>query len=205
MTVFRPGRAEDDLTAESVLHALTSVASRVGVDTTVDSLRRSYVLGSAKVETKVVIVMARDLGLDARAVTMKWSELPRLEKTLPAILRLADGTALVLEAVRQDPHVGRVVVLHDPTADALIAFDETQLTKVWVGEIILVKCRFRLTEENRPFGLGWLMGQVLRERGLFPGDRRAAIVMTVFTLAPPFLMMIVSIGARASEVRGIGS
>lgn len=193
MSVLRLQPSGDDLTAESVLHAFNAVARRLGIDTSIENLRRTYVLGEGGIETGTIIAIARDLGLEARAVSMTWAGLPRLQKALPAILRLADGTALVLEAVRDDPRSGRVAVLHDPTAapDAMIALDEAQLTKVWAGEVILVKRHHRLTEDDQPFGLRWLMGQVLRERGLFIEIAVAALVTTVFTMAPPFLFMVV--------------
>ncbi|MBK8212022.1 MAG: peptidase domain-containing ABC transporter [Rhodospirillales bacterium] len=193
MTVLRLRQGADDLARSSVLHALSVVARRCGIDTTVEQLRRAYVLADSGADDKLLIAIARDLGLEARALRMTWSELPRLQKSLPAIIRLQDGSALVLEAVRDDPAVGRVVVLHDPTAaaDAMVVLDETHLSRVWAGEIVLIKRRYRLTEEDRPFGFAWLMGQVLRERRLFMEIGAAALVSTLFAITPPLIFMIV--------------
>lgn len=193
MTVLPLHRSAEDLAGTSVLRALVDVARRCGVDTTIEHLQRSYALTGSGVETRLLIAMARDLGLEARSLTVKWSELTKLNKSLPAILRLEDGAALVLEAVRDDPAVGRVVVAHDPTAapDAMVVLDEAHLSRVWKGEIVLVKRRYGVTDEAQPFGLAWLMGQVLRERRLFVEIGAAAVVNTLFVMAPPLIFMAV--------------
>ncbi|MBK8173741.1 MAG: peptidase domain-containing ABC transporter [Rhodospirillales bacterium] len=183
----------DAVTQNSILRAFTEVASRCGVTITVEHLRRTYVLSAGHIDNQILVAMARDGGLDARAVKTKWSDMPRLKKSLPAILRLKDGTALVLESVREDPTVGRVVVLSDPTtsSDAMVAFDEGHLMAVWDGDIILVKRRFTVADQDRPFGLAWLIWQALSERRLFADIAAAALVSTVFAMAPPFIFMIV--------------
>jgi ABC-type bacteriocin/lantibiotic exporters, contain an N-terminal double-glycine peptidase domain len=193
MTVLPLRRGGESLASSSVLRALTYVARRCGVDTTVEQLQRSYVLTDAGADNQMLVAIARDLGLEARSLTIAWRELPRLQKSLPAILRLQDGTALVLEAIRDDPAVGRVVVVHDPTAapDAMAVLDEAHLARMWAGEIVLVKRRYSLTEEDRPFGFTWLLGQVLRERRLFTEIGAAALVSTLFVLTPPLIFMIV--------------
>ena len=112
---------------------------------------------------------------------------------LPAILRLNDGAALVLDQVVDDPTAGRVAVLRDPTAEfeTRAMVDEAQLTAVWDGELILIKRRLGQSDENQPFGLGWLMGQVLRERRLLRDISIASLIGTVFAIVPPFIAMIV--------------
>jgi ATP-binding cassette subfamily B protein len=124
---------------------------------------------------------------------MKFEELPRLGRALPAILRAKDGGALILEDARSDPTKGTVAVIRDPSAaeDALLAIDELHLTEVWEGEAILIKRVHSAALEQQPFGMQWLAGQVLRERKLFGDIAAAALVSTVFALAPPFIFMIV--------------
>ncbi len=180
-------------TPSTALNAVAIVAGRLGIDTTVEHLYRTYVFGGAEPPVNVIIAVLRDLGLEARRARLRWRDLPRLHKVLPAILRLKDGNALVLETFQENPSIGTVAVLRDPTgpADALVMVDESHLVDVWDGEVILVKRRFGITDEERPFGMGWLFQQVLLERRLFFDIGAASLVSTVFALAPPFLFMIV--------------
>jgi len=175
------------------LRALAALASRLGVETSVDQLRRRFALGSAEPDTPTLIALAREIGLEARALHMTFEELPRLTRTLPAILRAKDGGALILEDARSDPAKGTVAVIRDPNAneDAVVAIDELHLAEVWEGEAILVKRMHASDDEQQPFGIAWLIAQVRRERKLFYEIGTAAIISTVFALAPPFIFMII--------------
>jgi ATP-binding cassette subfamily B protein len=168
------------------------VAQRRGVDVSVEQLRRSYLFDDGPPKSSVIVAVARDLGLEARQVRLRWRDLGRMRASLPAILRLKDGTALVIENYRGQTDSGAVAVLRDPSApDALMAVDEARLTEQWAGETILLKRRHALIDEERPFGLGWLFGQVIREKSIFRDITIAAVISTVFAVAPPFMFMIV--------------
>lgn len=175
------------------LRALVIIAQRLGIDASAEQLRRRFALAPGEPETAALVAMAREIGLEAHVLHMRFEELPRLGRTLPAMLRARDGGALILEDARSDPAKGTVAVIRDPTArdDAVLAIDELHLTEVWEGEAILFKRLHLSMDENQPFGLGWLAGQVLRERALFRDIAVAALVSTVFALAPPFIFMIV--------------
>ncbi len=169
------------------------MASRLGMDVSVDQLRRRFALQSGEPDTPTLIALARELGLEARALRMTFQELPRLARALPAILRAKTGGALILEEARSDPARGTVAVIRDPSAaeDVVLAVDELHLAEVWEGEAILIKRRHSVTDEQQPFGMAWLLGQVLRERKVFKDIFIAAFVSTVFAIAPPFIFMIV--------------
>ncbi len=187
------GEGEPGRPAYSTLHAFTVVARRRGLEVSLAQLRRAYVFSGGEPSSDTVVAMARDFGLEARRMTLRWRDLGRLQATLPAILRLKDGSSLVLEGFRKESPSGPIAILRDPTiaSDALAAVDEARLAELWEGEVILVKRRHGITDEQRPFGMAWLMGQVLRERRLFRDIGLAAVISTVFAIAPPFAFMIV--------------
>src|SRR5450631_2104387 len=92
----------------SSLRALAAVASRLGLDLSVDQLRRRFSLRPGEPDTPTLIAIARELGLEAQALHMTFRDLPRLVSTLPAILRAKNGGALILEDARADPAKGTV-------------------------------------------------------------------------------------------------
>ncbi len=177
----------------TTLLALVAVAARLGVDTSVEQLRRRFSMESIEPDTGTIIAMARELGLEAKSLHLSFAELPRLSKTLPAILRAKGGGALLLEDARSDRMKGTVAVIRDPAAPAteLVAIEELQLAELWEGELILIKRAFGSTDERQPFGIAWLVGQVLRERRLFRDIGYGALASTVFAIAPPFLFRVV--------------
>lgn len=177
----------------SVLQALIAVAARLGIEIKPEQLQRRFALTEGVLATQTLVAIARELGMDAKILHVSFAELPRLAKALPAILRANDGGALILEGARSDPLKGTVAIIRDPAApeDEQFAIEEIRLTEIWEGEVILVK-RIHLTrDEGQPFGLAWLGAQVLRERKLFVDIAAGALVNTVFTLAPPFMFMVV--------------
>ncbi len=173
--------------------ALVRVARNHGVDLTVDALRSAYVAIEGDVPSTTLVAIARDAGLEARSIRPKWRDLPRLGNILPAIIRLKDGGAAVLLSVVTNPQAGQIVLVENPDGglETEIALDEAHLNDLWTGEVILIKRRHNYDDEQQPFGLRWLINQVLRERRLFREVAIAATFMTVFALAPPFMVMII--------------
>ena len=177
----------------SALAALGVLATRLGFETDVETLRRRFSLEPGEPDTPSLIAIAREIGLEAQSLHMSFAELPRLAKTLPAILRARNGGALILEDARADPMKGSIAVVRDPSAtgDEQVAIEEIRLAQVWDGEVILLKRSHLSADEQQPFGLRWLMGQVLRERKLFFDIGAGALASTIFAIAPPFIVMIV--------------
>jgi ATP-binding cassette subfamily B protein len=173
--------------------ALVRIARNHGVDLTADALRASYVNIQDDMPSTTLIAIARDAGLEARSIRPKWRELPRLANILPAIIRLKDGGAAVLLSVVSNPQSGQIVCVENPDGgtETEIALDEAHLSELWTGEVILIKRRHDFTDEQQPFGLMWLVRQVLRERRLFREIAIASTIMTVLALAPPFVVMII--------------
>ena len=184
---------QDNTTPCNSLIALAFVAARHGVDLDPAAIRRSYVLTDSSPPSTILVSIARDVGLEARGIRPKWDELAKLRGILPAILCLKGGGAVVLEAVLTDTPSGQVVILHDPSGpvEEQLALDSARLDAIWDGEIILAKKRHSLTDEEQPFSLKWLIGQVLREKRLFREVGIASIISTILALVPPFIVMII--------------
>jgi len=178
---------------DGALEALVKVAGSHGVDLTVDALRSAYVATTGDIATSALVAIAHEAGLEAKCIHPKWRDLPRLSSVLPAIIRLKDGGAAVLTSVGNDPRIGQLVLVESGLGEQTeeVTLDEAHLNALWTGEVILIKRRFRLTDDRQPFGFRWLVNQVLRERRLFREIAISAIVMTILTMIPPFAMMIV--------------
>jgi subfamily B ATP-binding cassette protein HlyB/CyaB len=175
------------------LRALATIACRLGLDVSVEQLQRRFALPPGEPDTATLIALAQEIGLEARSLHMVFQELPQVARALPAILRAKDGGALILEEARTDPAKGTVAVIRDPSAteDVVLAIDELHLAEVWEGEAILIKRRHSTNAEQQPFDSRWLVGQLLRERKLLNAIFLAALVGSVFAIAPSFVMRII--------------
>src|SRR5271165_2577214 len=178
----------------TTLEALAALATRLGITTSVEELRRRSSIEEGEPSTDTLIAIAREIGLQAKSIRMTFAELPKLSKALPAILRGKGGGALILEDARSDPMRGSVAVICDPTGseEDRVAIEEIRLAEFWEGEVILVKRSLSSAEEEQAFGIGWIVGQVFRERKLFRDLMWGALASTLFVVAPPFMFMIVT-------------
>jgi subfamily B ATP-binding cassette protein HlyB/CyaB len=175
------------------LGAVAGIARHHGIDLEVDSLRASYADIPDEMPTAIMIAIAREAGLEAECVRPKWRELSRLSDILPAIVRLKDGGAAILVSVVNNPQIGQLAIVQNPDGgpEIEVALDEPGFAALWTGEIILIKRRHEIDDEQQPFGVRWLVGQMLRERKLFRDIGIGSLISTSFALVPPFLVMIV--------------
>ncbi len=131
-------------------------------------------------------------GLEARRVRLDAATLAAEGQGVPALLRLLDGGWRLLEGVERWRQV-TVLVLRDPgrPGEPLERIDPVSLSELWDGETLLVRRRAPRDGLDRPFGMGWMLAQVLRERRLFRDISLAALVSGFLALAPPLFYMVV--------------
>jgi ATP-binding cassette subfamily B protein len=174
------------------LEALALVATRLGIPLSAERLKRDQLDGGRDVGPERLAHIAADVGLKVRAIRLGWSHLADFGRAFPVLLRLGDGSWLVAESFRT---VGDVpaVMLRDPRTPEVPAqpIDEVRLAAAWAGEAMLVRRRPGEGEEDRPFGFGWMLRQVLRERRLMRDVALAAMVLSILTLVPPLLYMVI--------------
>jgi ATP-binding cassette, subfamily B, bacterial HlyB/CyaB len=130
-------------------------------------------------------------GLWCRAVRLKWRSLMRIKEGAPVVLLLNDGTAALLAGVNPEQDV---VYLKDPRAaegSAAVAVDELRLREVWNGESLLVRANRGIAEADAPFSMRWLMQVVLGERRTLRDLAIASFTISLLTIAPPLLVMVV--------------
>src|ERR1700674_1148916 len=79
-----------------------------------------------------------------------------------------------------------IVVLRDPnsTEEAPLLLDEARFTAAWTGDVILIKRDYRLRDEDRPFGLGWVAGQLLQDRRIARDLAICAVTLGLLALGP---------------------
>ncbi len=182
--------AEGSDPRRTALVALVAAARRVGVDLTLDDLTgRGPPDGPP--EPATLVGLARDHGLDARFVRVAGEELAA-PLGAAVLLPLDDGNWRLLDAVERRGDV-TVLVLSDPARPGrpVERIDPLSLSERWSGRAVLLRRRSSEDEDDRPFGLGWMLAQVARERRLFRDIALAALVCGFLALAPPLFYMVV--------------
>jgi ATP-binding cassette subfamily B protein len=171
--------------------ALVRVAQHFGLTFSVDEVMRAQPFDGPEPSPALLIKMAGRVGLRAQALRIKRGELGTLEGSTPAILVLSDGRAVLLERVHHRDGV-HLALIEDPGSASGVSalIDEPRLFDIWAGDLILIKRRWRLTDEERPFGAQWLIGQVVKERRLFRDIAVAAFMLSLLSLFPVIVFMV---------------
>lgn len=176
---------------QTALKSFVLVARKHGVDRSVERLAHDYALEEGEPDSSRLIRIAQDQGLKARAQRMQWRDLGRVGKAFPVLARLKNGNTVVLSGYRVRDE-GDVVQVLDPLADRaeLMDVDEARFTSAWSGEVILLKRDASWRNEERPFGLGWFLPEILRHKLIFTQIAVAALFMHLLALAVPIYIQI---------------
>src|SRR5437764_3532907 len=171
----------------SLLGSLVIVARHRGVQLSKEQLIRDHQLKAGDASVRETIGIAQSSGLRASATRLRWTDLFKMGTALPAIVLLRNGTAMVL--LRTEARLAGyppIAVLRDPNSreEAPLVLDEARLAAAWDGEVILVKRDYRLRDEDRPFGMMWVAGQLLRDRRVARDLGVAAVLLGILAVSP---------------------
>ena len=169
----------------SLLGSLVIVARHCGLQLAVPQLIHDHLLEPGQPSVAQLLNIAAASGLRATSTRLTWRELASLGDALPAVVLLRSGSAMVLRQVHmagQPPSV----TLQDPNAheDAPLILDEARFTAAWTGEVLLFKRDYRLRDDDQPFGLWLIVGQLLRDRRIARDIGIAAFILSMLALAP---------------------
>ena len=187
-----PAGAETARAADSPLLALIAVSATHGVHLSQALIRRDHALGEGPTDFDTLIRIAERNGLRVRQTKMRWKDLGGLGKALPAIVRLSNGHAMLLTGFRREGAVP-VAILRDPSdrSETTVAVDEVRMADAWDGTVLLIKRRRQASDAERPFGVSWLVQQVVKERKLCRDISVAALFLSLFSMSPIFLFVVV--------------
>lgn len=177
----------------SGLDCLVIVARQHGLHLTTSQLIHDNVLGDQEVALPELLRCANASGMTAKAVKLDWKGLSHLKKALPAIVRLRDGSHMVLLRLDGDEDNVRVV-LQDPNAseDALLVIDQPRFEDIWSGDVVLVKRDYEISDETQPFSLGFVLALLFRERRIVRDVAISALILGFLGLAPIMFWRLLS-------------
>jgi ATP-binding cassette subfamily B protein len=186
-----PNQAEPAERGSTAVAALVQVAKHHGMEFHADELIRANRFEGPEPPAPLLLKMAERAGFRARLLSIKRGELRELGNSVPCILLLSDGKAVLLERVQQEGNACRALV-EDPITPGNVSalLDEARLFEFWTGQVLLLQRRWKLTDQEQPFGFSWVLGQVLREKKLIRDIGISAVFMSLLSLFPVIAMMI---------------
>jgi ATP-binding cassette subfamily B protein len=179
-------RAEDaEISGVSLLGSFVIVARQHGMQLSVPQLVHDHLIEAGQPSVPQLLNIASASGLRATRVRLSWPQLLKLGKALPAIVLLRNGQAMVLRGINEGPETPRIL-LQDPNAheESPLLLDELRFTAAWTGEVLLFKRDYRLRDEDQPFGLWLIIGQLIRDRRIARDIGISAFLMSLLAVAP---------------------
>ena len=164
-----------------------------GIDIGADRLVADYAIGEEALGGPMIVRMAREAGLRARADRLKLNHITRLGQAYPVLARLNNGNWVLVLAAGQDDQGADVLSLFDPlaTAPGIIGVTLEQFRPRWDGEVVFVKRSFAITDPEQPFGFRWFLPEILHQRRLFLDVAVAALALYALGLATPLFFQLV--------------
>ena len=127
---------------------------------------------------------AREHGLKAKVKTARVRSLPKVP--LPAIVRRADGTFVVLAKL-----VDGKVLLHDSVSGRPFSVTLEEFATSWDGTLVLMARRANVSDLARRFDISWFLQAMHKYRRLLGEVLVASFVLQVFALVTPLFFQVV--------------
>ena len=172
--------------------SLILVARQLGINIGPNDIPEKYKNDDRELNSKEFCELANSFDLNARNTSISDKDLIDLLKKKQQILRLKNGRFIVALRVisnKEDKSLLFLDVGNPNPKPQQIAFDE--LSKAWLGEIILLKPKLKVFEEDSQFSLNWLIGETLRNRPVITQLVIVGLILNIFAVIPAVFMMLV--------------
>lgn len=149
-----------------------------------DQLAHRFKISGEPLGKTEILLAARHLGLQAKAVT---SSMDRLDRTpLPALAVDRSGGHFILARFDADK-----VLIHDPRVERPQVISRDELLVRWGGELILFTSRASLIGEMAKFDFSWFIPAVVKYRKLLGEVLLVSFVLNLFALVTPLFFQVV--------------
>ena len=137
--------------------------------------------------------LANTFDLNAKSTKINEEDLFKLLKKKQQILRLKNGRFIValriLNVKDEDSFLLFLDVGNPNPKPQQISIKE--LNKAWLGEIILIKPKMKLFEEDSQLSLNWLIGETIRNKPVMIQLVIVGLILNIFAVIPAVFMMLV--------------
>jgi len=181
-----------DKPSHTVVQCLSAIAQHHGLAVNPERLIHDYALGDAEPEESLILRMATEIGLKAKADRQTWDGIFSQGGVFPILALLKDGKSVILVGLRTEEETKKVAIL-DPGADMgdIKQYDQAAFEALWDGHVVFLKRVHALTDLNQPFSLRWFVPEILKQKSAFRDIAIAAMAMNILALASPMFFQAV--------------
>ena len=192
--VFR-NLQEVDAQEQTALFCLCAVARHHNISMDLRRVMHDFAIDHEEPRQALFEAIADSYELKIRKVKMTFDKICCLQQAFPAIGRKKNGKSVVICGVRQNQDKSVDIVLLDPEkmndANRFTFLNKEQFKAEMTNEVTLLKRRYKLSDEERPFSLMWFLPEFFKLRSIFAQIALTVLMITVLSLIVPLFFQIV--------------
>ena len=190
---------ESRRTLHTGITCLTLAGRYHGLDLDTQGLVHDFACDTEEVDFQHLAYMAEKSGLKSRIIRISWQKALALRDVYPVICQKKSGSYFILAGIVEEGGKSRLAVI-DPAPEADDASEVRGMHRLWEKERyesvsaehgLLIKRRYRLTDEQQPFGLRWFIPEFIRLKSVFAQIALAVVMMTLLSLLMPLFFQLV--------------
>ncbi|MFC6791481.1 peptidase domain-containing ABC transporter [Methylobacterium komagatae] len=171
--------------SSALLSSLVVIARSHGLHLTTAKICKDNNFDASKINKQKLKECANKSGLKSKHLTLSWSGLQKIERSLPVIVFLGDGTPLLLRKVLSNSTAEQVQLQNpDDPDDIYLTLDRVKFEEIWAGEIMLFRREYGVKDESQPFGMGLIATLMFRDRNIIRDITLSALFLSLLTLVP---------------------
>jgi len=184
---------DDTASCSSAVLCLAALAhAGGGAPISPEQLHRRYALGRDEPSADMMVRIADENGFKAARQHLGFDELHALRHLFPLMARMKSGHWVVLAGIADAGKPASVGVLDPLQAKAFVRDTPREdFEAQWASEIVIVRRRYALNDENQPFGFLWFLQDILKQKAAFRDVAAASIILTLLGLASPIFTQLV--------------
>ena len=166
------------------------VAGARGVSLSPEHLIHEHALDQSAINIDQLASIAKHSGLKAKKQSIEIADIERLGSALPAIALLNNGNYVVVVGVNKKDGA---LLIKDPMANTrnIFPLDAEEFAGYWSRQLLLLKKSYGITDDQQPFGLGWFIPEILKQKSVFRDVALAAISLHFLGILTPIFFQLV--------------
>ena len=187
-----------DSRKQTRLTSFVLIARNDNTRTDIREIMHEYAIGGDEVPENLFLEIAARYNYQVRRVNLSWKEMQASTSVFPCIALKKSGKSAVLCGFKKTlPDGGMQAVVVDPesehfnTPNRFIFLSEQQYGDEYDGSFLLLKKKYKLTDEEQPFSLRWFIPEFLNHKVIFGEIALMVALLTFFSLIIPLFFQIV--------------
>ena len=173
--------------------SLILISRQFGINIGPNDIPEKYKKEKNELSSKEFCDLAKIFSLNAKSTKVSNNELFKLLAKRQQIIRLKNGRFIVALRILNVKEGEKLLLFLDvgnpnPKPQQISI---SELNKAWFGEIILIKPKQKLFEEDSQLTLSWLIGETIRNKHVVLQLLIVGLILNIFAVIPAVFIMLV--------------